>query len=486
MVSSVLAVDPHIKTNRTVDFRTVDSILDSLIDEGMSDEEKVLKVFHTIRRMFVHGPTPRALAYDFHRVLHVLGTGACLSMTTPLHLLYERLGYASQSWVHDGHHMMQVYYGDGWHCLDPHMNFYCYDRSTPPQIASIRQLREDPSLARDAVAEGRAGRGYLLCGDKPDWFAGEHGVWYLEADGEWPEMKVEEPFGRIALRRGESYIRTWHPGEHFYRDAWIPRDGTGPIHHCAEADRRDEANWDLYEPHAWSGRPGQDRIYYRAWGVGRLVYRPRFEDGSYIDGVLSRENVTVDQRDGTAMLVQGDVGMPGEVVFTVSCPYVLTAGELRLSSEGAGGIDAWVEVEEGIPLSDESGRNAPADKCTPLSLVADGEGMRARFVDEINGCFEGYRLRVRLLEGASLKALELVSHFQLNRYSLPHLVPGKNVISVEAGVFGSPLTVGYEWSEGPGWKEPQSEQRTFSASGAFEIDVTGPKYPRMEALSLTV
>jgi hypothetical protein len=168
-----VVVNPHIATDKSVDFRTVDSMLDSIIRDNMTDEQKVLAVFNTLRRVMVHGPSPKHLAFDFHKVMHALGTGSCLRQTTPLAMLYKRLGYDSQNWTHDGHHMMQVRYAGRWHCIDPHMCFYCYDRSDPPAIASIEQLQNDPTLAKKAVEQGRAGKGYLLCGDTSDYFAGK-------------------------------------------------------------------------------------------------------------------------------------------------------------------------------------------------------------------------------------------------------------------------------------------------------------------------
>ncbi|MBI2502996.1 MAG: hypothetical protein HYW07_07145 [Candidatus Latescibacteria bacterium] len=479
-------IDPHLSADGAVDFRTVDSILASLIRPGMTDEEKVLRVFHTIRRMFVHGPVHPSLAFDFHRIMHVLGTGACLSMTTPLHLLYQRLGYESQSWVHNGHHMMQVWYGGVWHCLDPHMNFYCYDRSSPPQIASIQQLQEDPTLARQAVAEGRAGAGFLLCGDSPDWFAGKEGEWYLEAGGQWPALKVEEPFGRLALRPGESYVRTWRPGEHFFKAGWLPRDGTGPIHHCAEADRRDTVNWPLYEPHGWSGRPGGERTYYRAWGVGRLAYRPDFADRNFFAALTHQQNLRTVARRGSTALVQAELTRPAEVIFSIACPYVLTAGELRLSAGDTGQVSAWIRVNDTPAAAAERGCQGLAHDFAPLGWQVGSGGLAARFADEVNGCFEGYLLKVQLAGGAAVTGMELISHFQLNRYSLPHLVPGRNLISVTAHHFGAPLQVRYDWSEGPDWACRRSAQRLFTAAGTWEIEVAGPRYPRMEALMLEV
>ena len=74
-------VNPHIRTDTSVDFRTVDSILAGVVKDDMTDEQKVLAVFNLLRRMMVHGPCPDHLAFDFHKVMHSLGTGSCLLQT---------------------------------------------------------------------------------------------------------------------------------------------------------------------------------------------------------------------------------------------------------------------------------------------------------------------------------------------------------------------------------------------------------------------
>ncbi|KKM03410.1 hypothetical protein LCGC14_1774730, partial [marine sediment metagenome] len=403
-------VNPHLKTDRSVDFRTIDSIIASVVKGEMTDEQKVLAIFHVVRRNFVHGPTPRHLAYDFHKVQHVLGTGACLSMTTPLQVIYKRMGYKCQSWVHDGHHMMQVHYGGGWHCIDPHMNFYCYDRSTPRKIASLEQLQNDRTLAFDAVKEGRAGLGYLLCGDSPKWFAGKQGRWALERGGRWPKMKIDEPFGGITLRRGETYVRTWRPGKYWYTKGWLAKDKSGPFHHCRTGDRKDVANWPLYEPHVWKGRKG---TVYRHWGVGKLIYKPSLAGDRYADAVVGKGGLAARELNGRTALAQADANVPGEVIFSVNCPYVITAGELRIVQAGGGTVVAAVSIDKGKTWKD-------------VVLDGGGQARSATFVEQVNGSFEGYQLKLTLTGGAAMAQFELVSHFQLNRFSLPYLVPGKN------------------------------------------------------------
>jgi hypothetical protein len=462
-------VNPHVSTGRSVDCSTVDRILADLIHERMTDEEKVLAVFHWVRRVLYHGDGYRRRAYDFHFLVNVTGNGSCARQTTPMALLLGRLGFRSRSWTHNGHHMMEVLYGGKWHCFDPHMTFYVYDRSNPPTIASIEQLRADPTLAEKAVEEGRACPGFLLCGDSPKVFTGG-GRW--KCYGEWPDgfhkVTLDEPFGRITLRRGERYVRTWMPGEHWFKaNSWMK--DSGPYHTCRGRDRQDTVNWPLYEPHAW--RLGRGSVY-RHWGSGRLIYTPDLS-GGYRDAVVAERNLGPGTHRRMAALMPVDPAEPGEVVFSVRCPYVLTAGRLTLLCAGEGAVTASV--------STNGGRTWQAVELRPY-----GGLLQAEFVEPVNGALDGYWLRLRSTGGTGLAGLKLVSEFELNPYSLPHLVPGRNGVKVEAGSYGSPLTVRYEWAEGEGWTQERSAERTFTGDGAFVVDVAGPKYPRMKALELSV
>jgi len=454
-------VNPHVSTDRSVDCSTIDRILEDLITEGMTDEEKVLAVFHWIRRVLYHGDGPAEFAFDFHKMVHVLGNGSCLRQTAPLAFLLSRLGYESQSWVHDGHHMIQVKYGKAWHCLDPHMNFFTYDRSEPPRIASIEQLRSDSTLAWNAREENRAGPGYLLCGDPPSFFTGG-GTWVNE--GGWPKVKIQEPFGAITLRRGESYVRTWMPGPYYYKKAW--QFDYGAYHTCGPRDEQDTVNWPLYEPHmaVVNNIPS-----FRHWGAGRLQYSPDLKSDRYLDGVVSRNNLTHKEAEG---LAAADPQKQAEVVFSVNCPYVITGGELVLETGGEGRVLAAVSADRG-------------ESWQPVILSSLGKYLTGRFADQVNGAWEGYLLRLTIQGKARVSLLAVESHFQLNPYCLPYLVPGLNTVRVEAEKFGSPLSLEWRYAEGPDWKEIKTAGRTFTAPGEFTIQVAGEKYPRNVSITLS-
>jgi hypothetical protein len=455
---SSLVVNPRVTTDKSVDTSSIDAIVKDLIKPGMSDEQKVLAVFHWVRRIVYHGDGLKKYARDFHYLVNVSGHGSCVRQTRLAAVVLERLGYRTQNWTRSGHHLMQVRWGGKWHCLDPHMAFYVYNRNKPREIASVAELKADPSLALDAEREGRACPGFLLCGDSPETFAGPKG-WKLY--GEFPEgfegkTVLTEPFGNIALRRGETYIRTWWPGRFWYRRDWHKKDA-GPYHGCSRRDRKDSVNWPIYEAHGWDTPRGS--ITYRHWGAGRLVYKPDLSGDAWRDALVGKTTLTSKKRGGKAALVPAKRGAPGVAVFSVGCPYVLTAGKLEVQ----GTVKAAVSIDKGETW-----------KAIPIGEV---------FRDQIEGSLSGYLLKLRAPPGAGLTALRLTSHFQLNAYSLPHMAPGKNVVKVEAGRFDAPLGVTYRWLEGG---KQRRSTHTFTENGSFEINIPGRKFPRMRDLVFSV
>jgi len=452
-----------VSTDRSVDCSSVETIARDLVRPGMTDEQKVLAVFNWNRRVIYHGDGPSELALDFHKMVNVLGNGSCLRQTAPMALVLKRLGFESRSWVHDTHHMIEVNYGGAWHCLDPHMNFYVYDRSTPPAIASVAQLQADTTLAFAAVAEGRACPGFLLCGDSPRWFCGS-GEWTLDAD--WPILKVEEPFGRLNLRRGESVSFTWLPGGHYWSGAW--QFECGPYHTCGPVDEKDSANFPLYEPY----RATVNAIRcYRHWAEGRLDYRPDLRSDHYQDAVLSRDNLT---HDPALALMQQRLSTPGSMVFGVECPYVVSAGRIALAAAGN---------RNGLKV--ELSRDGQA--WSKVRLVQSGDSLTADFTDPVAGSFAGYRVRITLAEGAGLTGLDLLTFFELNPGALPYLAPGRNMVRLEGGRFDAPVNLVWNWAEGPEWSQDRQAGHTFAEPGEFVVQTAeGGKYLRCLGLTLSV
>jgi len=466
--SPAAVVNPLVVTDKSIDCSTVEHILARIIRKDMTDEAKVLACYNWVRRVIYHGDGPIQYAYNFHNMVNIFGHGSCLRQTTPMWVLLDRLGYKCRSCAVSGHHLIEVQYGGQWHLFDPHTTFYVYDRSKPAVIASIDQVKADPTLASDAVKEGRACPGFLLCGDSVSMFTDAKA---FQITGDFPEAKkytpvIQEPFGRISLRRGESYVRTWMPGPHwFIANAW--RKGLPPSHGCGiSRDGTDTVNLPLYEPHA-AGRA------YRHSGVGYLLYAPDLATDHYADAVVRQTNVQPGKAGDAAGLWSAKLGEPAEIIFSVGCPYVITAGELKLTRLGKGEITASVSNDQGKAWK-------------PVALKAEGNAVAATFVEEVDGSFQGYWLKLAIPDATGFAGLELKSHFELNPYSLPYLVPGKNEVAVEGAKFGSPLNVQWVYAEGPQWKEDKTASQTFDKPGKFTVDVNGEKYPRNVSLTLSV
>ncbi len=456
---SPMVVNPWISTDRSVDCGSIDRILADLIEEGMSDEQKVLAVFNWVRRVIYHGDGPLELAFDFGTMVHSLGNGSCLRQTAPIALLLGRLGYESQNWTHNGHHMMQVRYDGSWHCLDPHMNFWVRNRDG--NIAGIEQLRADSTLTWDAEAEGRAVPGFLHCGDSPSWFAGG-GEW--KDDHYWPEIKVDEPFGRISLRRGEFITFNWMPGKLFFHDAW--KFDFGAYHMCGVVDSADKANWPLYEPHAAIVNGTKT---YRHWAEGKIVYHPDLYSDNFRDGVVHMRNIV--RLCPCFVLMPQDLRHDGEMTFLLDCPYIITGGSFALQKgEQSGPVRAEISLD---------GERS----WIPLEVRDTRDSTLASYVEPLNGHSGKYHLRIIMAGNASLTTVELTTNFQHNPYALPYLVPGENIVSVNADRLGAPLRVQWEFAEGPDWSRVRRVSQSFQQPGEFRINVGGQKYPRN--LSLT-
>ncbi|MCG3177696.1 MAG: hypothetical protein BIFFINMI_00015 [Phycisphaerae bacterium] len=463
-------VNPLVTTDRSIDTSTADTILAGLIRKDMTDEQKVLAVFNWVRRMLYHGDGPVQYAYNFHNMIGIFGNGSCLRQTTPMWVLLDRLGYKCRTGAVGGHHIIEVQYGGAWHLFDPHTTFYVYDRATPRAIASIEQIKADPTLVSDAVREGRACPGFLLCGDGIGMFT-DPKAW--KVFGDFPESRkytpvIEEPFGRIKLPRGTTYIRTWMPGQYWFKPNWYKKD-EGPRHGCGiRCDAKDTVNLPFYEPHAAGSA-------YRHWGAGRLVYTPDLTSDHYTDAVASQSNVKPVAGKG---LTAVDPGQAAEVVFRVDCPYVITAAHLSVKTTAP--IEAAVSVDAG-------------KSWTPVLLEGEQTGGREgmafnQATGPMAGTLSGYQLKLTWKGDQPLRSLGLTSHFQLNPYALPCLLPGRNIVNVAGERFGSPLTVQWNYAEGPKWDKETSASKTFDKPGTFEIVVEekSGKHPRNVELTLTV
>lgn len=464
--------DPWLTTDKSVDTRSAQTIVAGLVRPEMTDEQKVLTLFNWLRRAVYHSGPEEPLRHDFNLMVSVFGYGSCYMQTHPLSHLLHQCGYPTRNWIHNTHHMLEVYYGGAWHCMDPHMTFYAYNRATPPVLASVAELRADEAIAAKAVEEKRACPGFLLCGDKPTWFSGDD-KWTLDHPF-LPHVGADQEFGGMRLPRGAKFVRTWKEGAFLASHAF--GKGVGPYHTCgAGADRKDPINWPFWEPYVEKGHG-------RHHGTGYLEYQPDLGGGGWADGALRHINLASRKGGGPALgPVAADI--EAEVIFHVDLPYVVTAASLAFdaakadekseiavsaSTKWAGQNRVWKTVE-----GDWSGA-AKAD-LTPL----------------VEGSVGGYWLRITMKSSQPAKTgisnLKLRTDFQLNPYALPYLVVGSNKIRATAARADGPWNLRIAWSEGENWQKSREHKARIEGT-VYEamIDAAGPKLPRMEAIEISV
>ncbi|MCC6443434.1 MAG: hypothetical protein IT210_08255 [Armatimonadetes bacterium] len=475
--------NPSLTTDRAVDTRSARTIVASLVRPGMSDEEKVLTLFHWLRRVIYHSGPEEPLRHDFGWMVNVFGYGSCYMQTHPLSHLYGLLGFPTRNWLHNGHHMLEAFYSGAWHCLDPHMTFYVYNRAAPPAVAGVAELQADPTLAADARKEGRAGPAHLICGDAPAWFSGRDG-WTLE--GPFPPQKgAEAEFGAIRLRRGERYVRIWQAGRFYRPHAFLER--YPPYHTCGPgSDRRDPINFSYWEPYAWrEGSAASGRHI----GSGYLEFTPDLKrESGWQDGVIRFSNLTSDGNPKRPALRPQSPEMESEVIFSAQCPYLIAGAALELTGRlGTEGDRITVSVSR-------EWAGPGGDRKWDEKLKITRQGAFKQTLDltpQVEGSLSGYWVRIRMQssqpQSIGLDAFRLRTDFQLNPYALPQLLPGSNRIKAAAARSDTPWRVRLAWHEGIEWRTPKAFEATVNGAAREQIvEVAGPPFPRMESLEFWV
>ncbi len=473
--------DPHFATDRSVDTRSAKTIVRGLIKPGMSKEEKALAIFHWLRRVIFHSGPEDPRKHDFNKMINVFGCGSCALQTHPLGHLFHQVGFPSRSWMHDGHHMLEVYYDGRWHCFDPHMTFYVYNRENPRGIASIEELRRDPTLARDALEEHRTGPAFMICGDSTKWFAGDTG-WVQEGRYQTP-VGADQEFGSVHLRRGETYVRTWKAGRFYSGQGFA--GGFGPYHTCGpSSDRRDPINFPYWEPYLWQDR----RSSYRHFGTGYLDYAPDLRRGGWQAGAVQFTNLASDTDGSCPALHPISAELEGEVIFSVRCPYILAGASVELGGQ----LDQSGDLVQ-VAVSKEWVGKFPKRRWVDLLEVRESGPFKrsANLTSAVEGSTDGYWLRLRLQaqepRKTGLNVLKLHTDFQLNPYVLPQLLPGKNKIMVTAERCDTPWKFRLTWQEGENWQVPREyKARIEGTAHEAMVEVAGPKFPRMQVIEFSV
>jgi len=460
---------PWVTTDRTVDCSSSESIAQDTIKPGMSDEEKAIAMYDFFRqRVYHYRNLPESR--EPLKTINILGNTLCGSQGTCMKGLLASIGLEARVVSHPGHTFYEVFYDGQWHGYDTMTNFYVFTRGPKRTVASFEQLHNDPTLVRDAEKEGRACPNVCPCGDKPEWFAQKTRLTdYTPQASDWSVKDYR-------LRLGEEIMRSWWPEGKPLPGSYRSSD-PGPLHTCGTRDRRAEPFlFKFWEPYGIPKFGPSTTVSYRHYANGQINYSPDLtREESVLDG-----GATLDEAKVTA---SGLVG-PGTYSFAVGCPFYITGGVLLFEADGGKGDTVEIHVDQhggGWHKLFAGGR--PGEKLyrVPLDRVVARSGVGRH----------QYNVRIVLGEDSTLNNIYLRTWFQHNAMAAPHLMPGKNNVTVEVaggdGLKTAPLTLVYRYRDAPDWDGPVKTVERRIARSAETFAVTLPqtdKLPQMRDLTL--
>jgi len=504
--------------DRGVDTASIESIVADATRGAVTSEQRVLALFHWYRRMIYHHRSADAdrNRRDVLKAINSLGYNLCGSQTAVFVTLLRHAGFktrvvaGSARGDFGGHTFCEVWFDGHWHCFDTMTSFFVYTRGTPRRIASLEDLRADPSLVARAVAENRAPPAFLCCtyhqesspADKAvlartmgeadlTWStllftAGSLVDFWSSAPGASRVLDEEGTYGGrytpdlmdLTLHPQEILVWSWDNPGLWIRDLSHP--DFGPHHTCGAADEHDPVNFKYFEPYLRENF-GHARRCYRRHSNGSREWWP--DESLPASAGVRQANLRVADGRGT---LASDGTAPAEFILPLRSPYAVLQIEVDLELEQ--GADARTVVS----LRD---REKPDAAWAPI-MTCDGacRGLQTVVFTCMAAPLYVYDLKVSAGRApARFRIGRLKTVFQLNPAALPTLYPGDNTIRISAD---TPTTlrrhclrVACEWDDGPGWNTRRQDVqviRHLPHTYHLRADVSADKMPRMKQITLAL
>lgn len=440
----------HVKvlSDKVADMTNLETWKKTYIKEGMTDEQKAMVVWKTVRT-YQHQENPpveflqsEEAVQDAIKIFNVYGYSLCSVASSEVECLSRYAGLKSRGRIIWCHSVPEVYYDGSWHLLDG--SLMCYFPKADGKAASVDEIMggikdwydKNPGFKKNdkKLYEFMRGGGWRKgpevlsrCPSYDDngWLeAATHG-WYStmqEYDGTATGM-YEYGYSQgyevnIRLRSGERLTRNWSN-----RGLHVNMKGGGSAPGCISGKTGQDAL--RYTPKDGDLSPG--RI-----GNGLLEYDMPVTTGAYRGGAFSAVNL----EEGRARVK--DNSMPGVLVVRMPSSYVYLTGKLKFSASGP--VRVLYSENNGMDWSEIAAINSAGSREVDLSpLVLRRYDYRLKF--EMNG------------KGTGLDALHLEHDIQQSQRTLPALGQGKNMLTFSAGPAESTITVEGSLSAGAKGKQ---------------------------------
>ena len=134
---------PVLRSDKHVDFSSLESIVKDVITPEMSQEEKAIALWRFVMENCYLGPWGTSL--DGLEHLNVYGYGYCGTFAAVLEPLWWTAGLKARHVNTGNHAATEVYYDNDWHYLDAHRRCFFLEKDNRT-IASLEDLNNDPGL----------------------------------------------------------------------------------------------------------------------------------------------------------------------------------------------------------------------------------------------------------------------------------------------------------------------------------------------------
>jgi hypothetical protein len=450
-----LAVGPDdgikVTTDRTVDTSSLESIVKDVfrLAGAKTNDEKAIAIHTWLHHAIFHNAYPvekSPQSVGPLKAIRVYGWGLCGGQHTVLKALFETAGWKVRYRGWDGHTTIEVNYDDRWHYFDVFLKCYFWTKDKKT-IAGQDDINADPSIVMDALKEGRVPEAhYLCCGDEAKGV-----VEGCKTSKPLPVSKHEDGWASVTGRDRGYSSQLALPAGATLRLEWKGEPGQFAVngqarHTCGNKDFRGDKELG----------PVLEHYGPRNHSNGKLAYAPDFSRGADVAAVA----LTGVEAKGGKLTASGQ----GTAVFKLPLPYVYVSGQIEAAFEGEGKLS--ISVDGG-----KTWQPAAAGDVSPVLKQKYDVQVKAEFT----GALSKFRLDA------------VVEH---NRSVQPHLLQGKNVVTVAAPKdAGLTVTYGYQEATTPekrarwdGQGVSYSAPKTASHDGAvasWTIDVGGNSPPKM-------
>ena len=474
--------DVKVTTDRSIDCSSMATIARDLYRDCKTDEQKAIATWYFVRRLHFHWP--HIPTWDSIDLINSYGFALC-GYQSNMYCQIAAAGGLKARTMHPHHHVIaEAFYDGAWHMFDCQVGWFARNRKGA--VASVAELKADPTLVTDAIKEGRASAPYFQCRDNPT-----SGTNYAATARTGGPRKPPDRRLVIHLRRGESIARNWsNEGKSWHRPnetKW-----TEPRHSCTAQviDANDPVNWPYWKPYARTRRNAGGKVVYgikRYYGNGRMVYEPDLTTAAFTDGLApdGLQGVVATHHGGAGPnLRPAKAGQAASVTFTIDLPYV--------------GVDAWLDLSavrktEKDQLAVYTKRKGKGWK--KVWSPAGAGTIQAEKIPLKDAAWfgHGFQVKFEMTAAASpadvgIDRFKVTSVFMNNFYSLPYFMPGANTVRVTAvdgaDLKANALTLEYAWQEEG--KDKTFTQRITRLPFEHTLTVAGKDLPRMKYVKLSV